>query len=110
MSGNFVVCDRPPYGWCNGLMFPDSEIEEYNIMKLTSDIIAIADYLEFESFHLIGHDWGAAVGWVLSSMCKDKIITYSALSVPHLDAFSNAISNNKIQKKKSYYILIQRHF
>ena len=33
MSGNFVVCDRPPYGWCNGFMFPDSEIEEYNILN-----------------------------------------------------------------------------
>ena len=30
MSGRFVVRNRPPYGWCDGFMNPESEIEEYN--------------------------------------------------------------------------------
>tara|TARA_R100000152_G_C6671731_1_gene107876 strand:- start:79 stop:678 length:600 start_codon:yes stop_codon:yes gene_type:complete len=30
MSGDFLVVDRPPYGWCDGFMYPESEIEEFN--------------------------------------------------------------------------------
>tara|TARA_B100001250_G_C19399650_1_gene614176 strand:+ start:53 stop:652 length:600 start_codon:yes stop_codon:yes gene_type:complete len=30
MSGRLWVVNRPPYGWCDGFMYPDSEIEEYN--------------------------------------------------------------------------------
>ena len=84
------------------------KVSDYKINKLTQDVINLADAFNTNRFHLIGHDWGAAVGWVLSSTNKDKIISYSALSVPHLDAFSDAISNNRIQKKKSYYMKLFR--
>ena len=34
-----------------------TEIDAYNIMELTSDIIAIADEMKEDNFSLIGHDW-----------------------------------------------------
>ena len=105
-SNNYRVVAPDQRGYSKGAR--PLKISDYKINKLTQDIVNLADAFKANRFHLIGHDWGAAVGWVLSSMCKDKIITYSALSVPHLDAFSNAISNNKIQKKKSYYIKLFR--
>ena len=37
-----------------------TEIDAYNIMELTSDIIAIADEMNEDDFSLIGHDWGAS--------------------------------------------------
>jgi len=80
------------------------KIDNYRIGKLSQDVIDIVNAFEAEKFHLVGHDWGAAVGWALSSSYKDKIISYTALSVPHLDAFSSAISSDKVQEKKSYYI------
>ena len=36
MSGDLVVVNRPPYGWCDGFMYPESEIEEYNLINGTS--------------------------------------------------------------------------
>ena len=36
---------------------------QYTIDKLTRDVIAIADTVGSDRFHLVGHDWGAAVGW-----------------------------------------------
>ena len=105
-SNNYRVVAPDQRGYSKGAR--PLKISDYKINKLTQDIVNLADAFKANRFHLIGHDWGAAVGWVLSSMCKDKIITYSALSVPHLDAFSDAISNNKIQKKKSYYIKLFR--
>ena len=98
---NYLVIAPDQRGYSSGAR--PSKIKDYKINKLTKDIIDIADAFKLTNFHLVGHDWGAAVGWVMSSMFKNRIISYSALSVPHLDAFSKAISNDKIQKKKSYY-------
>ncbi len=79
-------------------------IEDYKIGMLSKDVIDIVNAFGSEKFHLVGHDWGAAVGWALSAFHRDKIISYTALSVPHLDSFGNAIKNDKVQKKKSYYM------
>ena len=105
-SSNYRVVAPDQRGYSQGAR--PLKVSDYKVNKLTQDVVNLADAFKANRFHLIGHDWGAAVGWALSSMCKDRIITYSALSVPHLDAFSDAISNDEIQKKKSYYIKLFR--
>lgn len=81
-----------------------SKVSEYTIDKLSQDIIDIADEFNIDKFHLVGHDWGSAVSWYLTSNFPDRIITLSALSVPHLDAFIYSMRNDLIQIKKSEYI------
>ena len=85
-----------------------SEISEYRIDNLVEDVLDIADAMNIDKFHLVGHDWGSAVGWVVTATNKDRILTWTALSVPHLDAFGDAIVNDEIQEEKSYYIDIFR--
>ena len=79
-------------------------VEDYTIDKLAQDVIDIADIFDVESFHLVGHDWGSAVGWYLSSKENQKILSWSALSVPHMDSFIDAMKKDEAQKKKSSYI------
>ena len=81
-----------------------SSLKEYKIDKLAQDVIDIANAFNFDKFHLVGHDWGSAIGWFLCAIYSKKIITYTPLSVPHLDAFGDAIKNDIIQKKKSFYL------
>ena len=81
-----------------------SKISDYSIDKLSQDVIDIADAFQFEKFHLIGHDWGSAVGWVTVAFHSDRVISWTALSVPHLDAFFKAMNNNPEQQRKSQYI------
>jgi pimeloyl-ACP methyl ester carboxylesterase len=80
------------------------KISDYSIEKLSKDIIDIADEFNLDSFHLVGHDWGSAVGWHVVSNNPNRILTWSALSVPHLDAFINSIATNPEQQEKSQYI------
>ncbi len=80
------------------------KISDYSIDKLSQDIIDIADAFQFEKFHLVGHDWGSAVGWVTAALYSERIISWTALSVPHLDAFFDAINTDKDQQRKSQYI------
>ena len=81
-----------------------SKVSDYTIDKLSEDVIDIANAFNIDRFHLVGHDWGSAVGWYIVSKYSDRIITWSALSVPHLDAFAYSMRNDKTQKKKSEYI------
>ena len=81
-----------------------SKISDYTIDKLSKDITDIADAFQLEKFHLIGHDWGSAVGWYTVSINADRIISWTALSVPHLDAFFESIATDKEQQRKSQYM------
>ena len=89
-------------GYSNGAR--PSKVSDYTIDKLSQDIIDIANEFNINKFHLVGHDWGSAVGWYITSNFSDRIITWSALSVPHLDAFVYSMRNDQEQIKKSEYI------
>jgi len=89
-------------GYSNGAR--PSKVSDYTIDKLSQDIIDIANEFNINKFHLVGHDWGSAVGWYITSNFSDRIITWSALSVPHLDAFVYSMKNDSVQIKKSEYI------
>ena len=102
VSEGFKVVAPDQRGYSPGARLP--KISDYSIDKLSQDVIDIADAFQFENFHLIGHDWGSAVGWVTVAFHSDRVISWTALSVPHLDAFFEAMNNNPEQQRKSQYI------
>lgn len=81
-----------------------SGVDDYHIDHLMADVLAIADKVGFDTFHLVGHDWGAAVGWKTTMDHPERIKTWTALSIPHNGVFFNAIQNNPEQKKRSGYM------
>jgi pimeloyl-ACP methyl ester carboxylesterase len=81
-----------------------AEIESYGIAQLTSDVIALANALEWPSFHLIGHDWGGFIAWQLAAHRPDRVRSLSILSTPHIDAFLNVVASDPDQKARSQYI------
>jgi pimeloyl-ACP methyl ester carboxylesterase len=80
------------------------EINEYQISHLAKDVIMIADSLGIDKFHLIGHDWGSAVGWQIAAEYQERLLSYTALSVPHLTAFSRAYREDSLQFEASGYM------
>lgn len=80
------------------------EIAQYQISHLASDVIAIADSLGIKKFHLIGHDWGSGVGWKIASDYPDRLLSFTSLSVPHLEAFSRAYREDSLQYTASDYM------
>ena len=103
---NFRVIAPDQRGYSKGAR--PKKVKDYSAYHLTNDVIEIANSFNIDKFHLVGHDWGAAVGWSASKLFKNRLLSYSALSVPHIDAFSDAIKNDKVQRKKSYYIALFR--
>jgi pimeloyl-ACP methyl ester carboxylesterase len=82
---------------------PD-ETSQYQISYLVNDVIAIADSLGFDKFHLIGHDWGSGVGWQLASDYPERLLSFTSLSVPHLKAFARAYQEDSLQYMASDYM------
>ena len=76
----------------------------YRLDKLAKDVLDISIFLEQPKFHLVGHDWGAVIGWKVVHEYQDKILSWTGISVPHPQAFGKAIVVNPEQRKMSQYI------
>src|SRR3954466_9146456 len=59
------------------------EISAYTMSHLCGDVVALADAAGVQRVHLLGHDWGAAVGWALAATRPERVQTLTAVSVPH---------------------------
>jgi len=89
-------------GYCPGAR--PRGAEHYQYALLTEDVMAMADQLGWDRFHLIGHDHGAGVGWTVTAAHAERIASWSALSVPHIAAFGTAIQEDPDQTERSQYI------
>jgi pimeloyl-ACP methyl ester carboxylesterase len=78
--------------------------QNYTLNKLANDIMGISKHFARSKFHLVGHDWGAVIGWKVVHDNKNAILSWSAISVPHIQSFGDAIVNNKEQRKMSQYV------
>lgn len=78
-------------------------VENYHIDKLTNDVLAVADQIGFDTFHLVGHDWGAVVAWNVAMNHADRLSSLTALSIPHIGVFFDAVQHHPEQQKRSSY-------
>lgn len=78
-------------------------VKSYAISRLAADICALADQAHLPTFHVLGHDWGAAVAWELAGEHPDRIATVTALSVPHPSAFFAAMARGQLVR--SWYMI-----
>ena len=86
-----------------------AEVSRYSSTALVSDVIAIADELGGFSFHLVGHDWGAAVAWQVAGRHAHRLRTLTVLSVPHPQAFTDALRDPAgDQRQRSSYFEVFR--
>ena len=79
-------------------------IDAYGAEALIADVQAVADAVGFERYHLVGHDWGAAVGWLLVMQDASRVTSWTSLSIPHLVAYGEAIQTDPDQQRRSRYI------
>ncbi|MFC9765795.1 alpha/beta fold hydrolase [Rhodococcus jostii] len=86
---------------------PDG-VDSYRIDHLVADVIGLLDALGLDSAHLVGHDWGAAVAWVVAARHPDRITSLTTVSVPHPGAFGWALREDADQKERSSYIRLLR--
>lgn len=59
-----------------------SRVEDYRIVELVADVVGLLDHFGTRQAVLIGHDWGAAVAWVVAQKHPDRISKLAVLQVP----------------------------
>jgi pimeloyl-ACP methyl ester carboxylesterase len=77
-------------------------IEAYSLLLLAGDVMAILASNQIARAHVVGHDWGAALGWSLASLAPDNVDHLVALSVGHPATFLRTFE----QRQKSWYMLL----
>ena len=78
--------------------------EAYHIDSLVQDVINIADQLNLDKFHLVGHDWGSMVGWTTTMQHPVRIESWTAMAIPHPQVFLDGLMNNEEQQRRSSYM------
>ena len=73
----------------------------YATELLVADAIGIAAALGRERFHLVGHDWGGQLAWLLAANHPQHVETLTVLSRPHPRAFSEAMKTDTQQAHRS---------
>ncbi len=81
-------------------------VAEYDIQTgAAKDVLAIMDALDIKKAHIVGHDFGAPVAWMLAAQHAETFKTLTAISVGHMRAYLNA---GWAQKWRSTYILFHQ--
>ncbi len=75
----------------------------YRFDDLVDDVLALVDATGHDRVHLVGHDWGGGLAWLVGGHHPDRIATLTVLSTPHLTAFGRALLTLD-QARRSWYM------
>ena len=75
---------------------------DYAVPELVGDVVALIGAIG-RPVHLVGHDWGAIVGWMVAAHHPELVRTWTAVSVPHSVAMTRAWLTSS-QLAKSWYM------
>ena len=77
------------------------EVDAYRLSTIAGDIVAILDELGIERAHVVGHDWGAGLAWVVAGLCPERVDKLVVLSVGHPNTQQPTVE----QREKAWYML-----
>jgi len=86
-------------GYSRGARPPS--ISEYATEKLIDDALEMIDTFGNGSAHVVGHDWGGQLSWLLAARHPQNVRTLTVLSRPHPQAFIRALADDRGQAERS---------
>ena len=89
-----IAPDLPGFGEAD----KPQEADAYRITRIVDQVLEL---LGDAPAHVVAHDWGAGVGWVLASLHPERVASLAALSVGHPNARPTIE-----QRRYSWYMLL----
>lgn len=77
---------------------------DWSLPALTRDAIGLIEALGAERALLVGHDWGALVGYAAANLSPGHVSHLVALALPPPDAFLRAVRRHPGQLRRSWYM------
>ena len=78
-------------------------VESYTSNLLVTDALALMDNFGASRFHLVGHDWGGQIAWLIATANSDRVASLTVLSRPHPAAFARAMTEDPEQATRSQH-------
>jgi pimeloyl-ACP methyl ester carboxylesterase len=77
-------------------------VEEYSLHKIIGDVAGVMDEFGVQRAAVVGHDWGAALSWLVATFLPERVERLVAVSVGHPKSFTGA---GLVQKQLSWYMM-----
>ncbi len=77
------------------------KVEAYTTDQLIADARTMAKSLGYEQYHLVGHDWGGQLSWLIAAQYPQDLASLTVLSRPHPAAFAQAMKADAAQSGRS---------
>jgi epoxide hydrolase 4 len=81
-----------------------SGIAAYDLDQLAADVVGLADATGAATFSIVGHDWGASVGWWLAGTMPHRVSRLVALAAPHPAVWREGMRSEPEQRRLSRYV------
>jgi pimeloyl-ACP methyl ester carboxylesterase len=79
-------------------------VRDYGIDLLARDVVGLIDACGRQRCSLVGHDWGAAVGWWTAIRYPQRLDRLAILNVPHPIVMRRQLRRSMSQLRKSWYM------
>jgi len=79
-----------------------SEVQDYAVDRLATDIRGLIEKLGSESALLVGHDWGGTIAWTMAMNHPDVVDRLAILNAAHPRRLQQGLMNPN-QLRKSWY-------
>jgi len=79
----------------------------YRLQECVADVLALFDAAGVGTAHVVGHDWGGIVAWLLGHQHADRLRSLVVLSVPHPRAMAAAMLRSRQALQSSYMAFFQ---
>lgn len=82
------------------------DVESYALARILEQTVGVLDGLGVERAHLVGHDWGAVIAWLLASTRPERVASLTALTV---GCPGNSGTRTIEQLEKAWYVFLFQH-
>ena len=79
---------------------------DYSLAALSGDVIGWIDALGANHAHLVGLDWGSSICHIAAARAPERVISLTALAVPHPSGFAAIVATDFEQLERSWYVFL----
>ncbi|MDX1496105.1 MAG: alpha/beta hydrolase [Salinisphaeraceae bacterium] len=80
----------------NGYSDIAPKVKDYNAISIAGDHRALLDHLGIQKASVVGHDWGAAVAWLVAAYHPEYVEKLVVISVGHPTAYARGEWRQKV--------------
>jgi pimeloyl-ACP methyl ester carboxylesterase len=78
------------------------EVDAYRMTTIAKDVLAVLDHVGIERAHVVGHDFGANLAWVVAGLHPERVDRLVVMSVGHPNTQREPTVE---QREKAWYML-----